>query len=117
MPKSKFLARASLAALSLVSVAALALTASVSSAADTASARALGPNHVPGEKLDSGLGEMQPGWPGGGQLSASRHAPAQADNRVPGEKLDSGLGDLPPYREWTAKHRWGPESSVKQASR
>ncbi len=53
---------------------------------------------VPGEKLDSGLGQLPHyrDWP------ASMKAPAPAIvgriNPVPGEKLDSGLGDLPPYR-------------------
>ncbi len=53
---------------------------------------------VPGEKLDSGLGDLPHyrDWP------ASMKAPAPAVvgriNPVPGEKLDSGLGDLPPYR-------------------
>ncbi len=53
---------------------------------------------VPGEKLDSGLGQLPHyrDWP------ASMKAPAPRIvgriNPVPGEKLDSGLGDLPPYR-------------------
>ncbi len=53
---------------------------------------------VPGEKLDSGLGQLPHyrDWP------ASMKAPAPVVvgriNPVPGEKLDSGLGDLPPYR-------------------
>lgn len=40
-------------------------------------------NHVPGESLDSGLGDLP-----------STYAASEYLNHVPGEKLDSGLGDL-----------------------
>jgi hypothetical protein len=66
-----------------LTVAALgaALVLNVGSAhADTVRAHA-----VPGEKIDSGLGEM------------SRHG------TVAGQKVDSGLGDLPHYRHWADK--------------
>ena len=42
------------------------------------------PNHVQGEKLDSGLGELGLSYTGAEFMRAS----------VPGEKLDSGLGEL-----------------------
>jgi len=42
-------------------------------------------NHVPGESLDSGLGELPVNYDGW-EYDASRH--------VLGEKLDSGLGEL-----------------------
>ncbi len=42
------------------------------------------PNHVPGEKLDSGLGELSQGY----------DAAEYNDVHVAGEKLDSGLGAL-----------------------
>jgi hypothetical protein len=110
----------SLAATSVVSLAAMALSASVSSA-DTGAGKALNANHVAGEKLDSGLGELGPGYTGRELLVANPReaggSPAQPSYHVAGEKLDSGLGELPPYHTWTAKHRWGPESRVKQASK
>jgi len=59
-----------------------ALLTAVPASADTAPATSYA---VPGEKLDSGLGEMAP-------------YPA-----VAGQKVDSGLGDLPHYRHWTDK--------------
>ena len=49
----------SLTALTLVSIAALVLSPSASGT-DTAAGNELNPNHVPGEKLDSGLGELPP---------------------------------------------------------
>lgn len=55
-------------------------------------------NAVPGEKLDSGLGEM-PHYREWAQHPSTQHLTAIA-NHVPGEKQDSGLGDLPPYSEW-----------------
>jgi len=116
MAKREIQTLASLAALSVVSIAAMVLSPSVSGA-DTAAGKALDANHVPGEKLDSGLGEMPPYSPGGREQSATLREPAQAAHRVPGEKLDSGLGELPPYHAWTARHRWGPETSAKHASR
>jgi hypothetical protein len=66
-----------------LSVAALgaAVVLNVGSAhADTLRAHA-----VPGEKIDSGLGEMP------------RYG------TVAGQKIDSGLGDLPHYRHWADK--------------
>jgi hypothetical protein len=50
---------------------------------------------VPGQKLDSGLGELPhySKW-----LDKSGRNPL--GNAVPGESLDSGLGDLPHYRFW-----------------
>jgi hypothetical protein len=52
--------------------------------ADEASNGALNPNHVQGEKLDSGLGE----------IAAHYCDPEFIGNSVLGEKLDSGLGEL-----------------------
>ena len=120
MAKREMHSLVSLAALSVVSIAAMALSASVS-VADTAAGKALDANHVVGEKLDSGLGELGPNYTGRDLLGANQRdaggVPAQVSDRVVGEKLDSGLGELPPYSAWTAKHRWGPETRVKQASR
>jgi len=45
---------------------------------------ALGAEPVIGEKLDSGLGELSPGY-----------AAEEFQRHVIGEKLDSGLGELP----------------------
>ena len=46
-------------------------------------------NHVLGEKLDSGLGELAPGY------TAQEFMPASLGGKhVLGEKLDSGLGEL-----------------------
>lgn len=103
----------SLTAPTLVSIAALVLSPSALGA-DTAAGNELNRNHVPGEKLDSGLGNLPPEWPAGTQQSATLRepggSPTQTGYRVPGEKLDSGLGELPPYRSsgdngdgWAAK--------------
>ncbi|HTP94993.1 MAG TPA: hypothetical protein VMK05_04040 [Burkholderiales bacterium] len=56
---------------------------------------------IPGEKLDSGLGEL-PHYREWGQQPATRNLTRTrvAASHVPGEKLDSGLGELPPYRDW-----------------
>ena len=50
------------------------------------------PYHVVGEKLDSGLGDLAPGY----SASEFRRAAASAEYRVVVEKLDSGLGELSP---------------------
>lgn len=56
--------------------------------------------HVAGEKLDSGLGEL-PHYREWARNSATRKlTTTDVATRVPGEKLDSGLGELPHYREW-----------------
>lgn len=120
MAKREMHSLVSVATLSIISIAAMALSASVS-VADTAAGKALDANHVVGEKLDSGLGELGQNFtgrelPGASQRNAGG-LPAQVSDRVVGEKLDSGLGELPPYNDWTAKHRWEPETRVKQASR
>ena len=51
--------------------------------------------HVPGQKIDSGLGELPhySTWVD----PTGRHP---AGHRVVGESLDSGLGELPPYSKW-----------------
>jgi|GEM_PF-3093780 len=53
-------------------------------------------NRVPGEKLDSGLGQLPyySKWQEGPKADATR-APGRI-NPVLGEKLDSGLGDIQP---------------------
>ena len=72
-------------------------------------------DRVPGEKLDSGLGELPPGYTaaqfndagdvrvlgesldsGLGELASNYDASEYNQPRVPGEKLDSGLGALSP---------------------
>lgn len=45
---------------------------------------------APGEKVDSGLGD----------LPHFRHWGMSERSTVPGEKLDSGLGNLAPWHEW-----------------
>lgn len=51
--------------------------------------------HVAGEKLDSGLGEL-PHY----REWAHNLTTMDVATRASGEKLDSGLGELPHYREW-----------------
>ena len=54
------------------------------------------PNHVPGESLDSGLGELR-----------STYTASEYVNHVPGEKLDNGLGELAwdyDAREYDSSH-------------
>jgi hypothetical protein len=48
------------------------------------------PSSVPGEKLDSGLGDLSASY-----TAAEFQQPATTAFHVPGEKLDSGLGELP----------------------
>lgn len=77
-------------------------------AAFVAAAAATSPHGVPGEKLDSGLGETPPyaEWAAHPVLvryTASEMEAARRDpHHVVGEKIDSGLGEMPPYREWHA---------------
>ena len=68
------------------------------------------PNHVPGESLDSGLGELASNYDareydvtrvagekldsGLGQLASDYDGREYDSTRVAGEKLDSGLGEL-----------------------
>ena len=71
-------------------------------------ATAGGPNAhaVPGEKLDSGLGEMAPYRASavlGEKLDSGLGDIAPYRAVVAGQKLDSGLGNLPHYRYWTDK--------------
>lgn len=68
---------------------------------------------VPGEKIDSGLGDLP-------------HYSRWADPRgrvvavaVPGESLDSGLGELPHYRLWvdrSGKHPMGKPTRVASSN-
>jgi len=107
--------------MTLVSIVALVLSASAAGA-DISAGNGLGPNHVPGEKLDSGLGDLRPEWPGEKQQGATLRepggSPTSIAHRVPGEKLDSGLGELPPYhRSGDTWHRWVPEKIADRASR
>ena len=71
--------------LALVSVVGLLLSPAAFSFDSTADSNS-GSIRVPGEKLDSGLGE----------LASSYTAAEFQRNRVAGEKLDSGLGDMSP---------------------
>lgn len=62
---------------------------------------------VPGQKIDSGLGELPhySQWTdptGKNPLRRTASAPASAV-QVAGEKKDSGLGDLPHYSQWADK--------------
>ena len=54
---------------------------------------------VPGEKIDSGLGEL----PRYGQ--------------VVGQKVDSGLGELPHYRDWADKTGRAPVRQHEQVAK
>ena len=56
---------------------------------------------VPGEKIDSGLGELPhySRWADATGKQPLRHA-AAAKATLVGEKKDSGLGELPHYRHW-----------------
>jgi hypothetical protein len=121
MPNREILTLGALAALSLVSIAALVLSPSAFGA-EPAAGNVLNPNHVPGEKLDSGLGNLGPEWLRGKQQGATLHqpggSPTQISNRVPGEKLDSGLGELPPYRSSAdTRYRWSSEKVAQSTSR
>ena len=60
---------------------------------------------VPGEKIDSGLGELPHylEWAdakGRNPLRLQHAAKAGKPATVAGEKLDSGLGELPHYSKW-----------------
>ena len=66
--------------------------------ASSAAVEARNPNQVPGEKLDSGLGEL-PHYRDWGRYAGTSNLVAHV-NHVPGEKLDSGLGELKHYRYW-----------------
>jgi hypothetical protein len=50
------------------------------------------PNSVPGEKLDSGLGDLSSSY----TAAEFQQSAVTRSHAVPGEKLDSGLGDLSP---------------------
>jgi hypothetical protein len=54
-----------------------------------------GPNSIPGEKLDSGLGDLPSGYTAA-EFQRAETQPNVLGYHVLGEKLDSGLGDLPP---------------------
>ncbi len=90
------LARSMLSAALIAAFGALTIVAAPAMAQDSAKNARI--HAVPGEKIDSGLGQLPHyrDWP------ASMKAPAPRIvgriNPVHGEKLDSGLGDLPPYR-------------------
>ena len=63
-----------------------------------ASVAARAGNAVPGEKIDSGLGEL-PHYSQWARASG-RSAPAPTALAVPGESLDDGLAALPHYSRW-----------------
>ncbi|MBL8325369.1 MAG: hypothetical protein JNJ89_10480 [Rubrivivax sp.] len=67
------------------------------------------PGRVPGEKLDSGLGELPhySQW-----VDKTGRQPVAY--RVPGESLDDGLGELPHYSKWIDKTGRDP---MQQATR
>jgi hypothetical protein len=85
-------------------VAALGVLASTPTLAGEAASTAA---QVPGQKIDSGLGELPhySQWAdptGKNPLRRTASAPASA-TPVAGEKKDSGLGDLPHYSQWADK--------------
>jgi hypothetical protein len=85
-------------------VAALGVLASTPTVAGEAVATTA---QVPGQKIDSGLGELPhySQWTdptGKNPLRRVASAPAAAV-QVVGEKKDSGLGDLPHYSQWADK--------------
>lgn len=71
----------------LTAVALLSATGPAMSAPDAS---------VPGQKLDSGLGDLPhySKW-------ASANGRVAVRLQVPGESLDSGLGELPHYSKWS----------------
>lgn len=77
----------------ITNIAAAVMTASLLVCGAAASAA-----DVPGQKLDSGLGQLPPYrlWDDPSGRQPIRH-------RVLGESLDDGLGDLPHYRDWDDK--------------
>ena len=68
---------------------------------------------VPGEKLDTGLGNLPPyaDWHRTPGLAGIATAEA---SQIPAAKQDNGLGALPPYSEW---HRHPELSRLLPASR
>jgi hypothetical protein len=80
-----------------ITLSAAVLCAMVSLGVGSASADTRRPHAVPGEKIDSGLGEMP------------RYG------TVAGQKVDSGLGDLPHYRHWADKSGRAPLGTDKLA--
>ena len=93
---SRFVAAALVAAM-----AGLASTPTL--AADASSATA----QLPGQKIDSGLGDLphysQWADPTGKNPLHRVAAVPSAKVHLDGEKVDSGLGDLPPYSQWADK--------------
>ena len=76
--------------MSLKIAAALAAALGVLASTPTLAGDALATSvQVPGQKIDSGLGDL----PHYSQW-------AKPANKVSGEKVDSGLGDLPHYSKW-----------------
>ena len=69
---------------------------------------------VPGQKVDSDLGNLPPftQWDRHPQL---RRYVRIARPRVAGEKLDSGVGDLPPYSQWHRHPELSPLLSLAPA--
>jgi hypothetical protein len=66
---------------------------------------AIAGNTVPGEKIDSGLGELPhySKW----AMSGAHRATAPVALSVPGESLDDGVAALPHYSHW--KDRTGKD--------
>ena len=90
--------------ISAAMAAALGILASTPTLAGEAVATTV---QVPGQKIDSGLGELPhySQWAdptGKNPLRRTASAPATAA-QVAGEKKDSGLGDLPHYSQWADK--------------
>jgi hypothetical protein len=90
-----------MAAALLATMAVLASTPAL--AADASSAMA----QLPGQKIDSGLGDLphysQWADPTGKDPMRRVAAMPSAKVHVVGEKVDSGLGDLPHYSQWADK--------------
>ena len=90
--------------ISAAMAAALGILASTPTLAGEAVATTV---QVPGQKIDSGLGELPhySQWAdptGKNPLRRTASSPATAA-QVAGEKKDSGLGDLPHYSQWADK--------------
>ena len=94
--------------MSLKVAAAMAATLGVLASTPALAGDALATSaQVPGQKIDSGLGELPhySQWTdptGKNPLRRTASAPATAV-QVAGEKKDSGLGDLPHYSQWVDK--------------
>lgn len=88
-------------------LAAALAVALITLAGTNALAQHSGAPAVPGQKLDSGLGELPPyaQWDDPTGRQPVRH-------RVAGESLDDGLGELPHYSRWRDPSGRNPTGNI-----